>query len=155
LCGPWKKFASILAKGIAQDGEGASRLIACTVRGAESEAVAEGLAKAVVGSSLVKAACFGADANWGRILCAMGYSGFPFNPETVAVRFASASGEVVVCRNGASVPFSEEIAKKVLSEPSIDILIDVGKSMEAKTDSPRNLSSATCWGCDLTYEYVK
>ncbi len=139
-----------LAKGIAQDGEGATRLIACTVRGAESEAVAEGLAKAVVGSSLVKAACFGSDANWGRILCAMGYSGFPFNPETVDVRFASAAGEVVVCRQGASVSFSEEIAKKVLSEPSIDIRIDLGK-----TDGSIHPPSATCWGCDLTYDYVK
>jgi glutamate N-acetyltransferase/amino-acid N-acetyltransferase len=144
-----------LAKGIAQDGEGASRLIACTVRGAESEAVAEGLAKAVVGSSLVKAACFGADANWGRILCALGYSGFPFNPETVDVRFASSAGEVVVCRQGASVSFSEELAKRVLSEPSIEILIDMGKSVEANLDGPTNLASATCWGCDLTYEYVK
>lgn len=160
--GEYEKFARALeeicvylAKGIAQDGEGASRLIACTVRGAESEAVAEGLAKAVVGSSLVKAACFGSDANWGRILCAMGYSGFPFKAETVEVRFASSAGEVVVCQNGASVPFSEEIAKKILSEPSIEILIDVGKSMKVKTDSPTDPSSATCWGCDLTYDYVK
>jgi len=134
-----------LAKGIARDGEGATKLVACEVGGAATEKDAEILAKSVVGSSLVKAACFGADANWGRILCAMGYSGAEFKPETVAVRFRSSAGEVLVCENGASVPFSEETAKKVLSEEEIAIGITLrgGKA------------SATVWGCDLTYEYVK
>ncbi len=134
-----------LAKGVARDGEGATKLVACEVSGAASEKDAETLAKSVVGSSLVKAACFGADANWGRILCAMGYSGADFKPETVAVRFHSSAGEVLVCEKGASVPFSEEVAKKVLSEAEITIAITLqgGKA------------SATAWGCDLTYEYVK
>jgi len=134
-----------LAKGIARDGEGATKLVACEVKGAASEKDAETLAKSVVGSSLVKAACFGADANWGRILCAMGYSGADFQPETVAVRFRSSVGEVLVCEKGASVPFSEEVAKKVLSEAeiTIDISLQGGNA------------SATAWGCDLTYEYVK
>ncbi len=134
-----------LAKGIARDGEGATKLVSCEVKGAASEKDAETLAKSVVGSSLVKAACFGADANWGRILCAMGYSGADFKPETVAVRFHSNAGQVLVCEKGASVPFSEEVAKKVLSEAeiTIDISLQGGKAF------------ATAWGCDLTYEYVK
>jgi glutamate N-acetyltransferase/amino-acid N-acetyltransferase len=144
-----------LAKAIARDGEGATRLVTCTVRGAKDEKTAETLAKAVVGSSLVKAACFGADANWGRILCAMGYSGAEFEPETVSVRFASSAGAVEVCRNGASIPFSEDLAKKVLSQEEIEILIDIDthKAEKDKADSLEGI--ATCWGCDLTYDYVK
>jgi glutamate N-acetyltransferase/amino-acid N-acetyltransferase len=139
-----------LAKGVAADGEGATKLVACTVSGAVTEEAAETLAKAVVGSSLVKAACFGADANWGRILCAMGYSGADFDPSTVDVRFKSAAGELAVCSGGASIPFSEEIAKKILSEGEIEILVDmkVGGKLAGR-------SAATAWGCDLTYEYVK
>jgi glutamate N-acetyltransferase/amino-acid N-acetyltransferase len=136
----------VLSKGIARDGEGATKLVTCTVRGAKDEAAAEILAKSVVGSSLVKAACFGADANWGRILCAMGYSGAEFDPEAVAVRFSSAAGEVLVCRDGASLQFSEEIAKKVLSEEELEILVEI---------SGAGTGTATCWGCDLTYEYVR
>ncbi len=139
-----------LAIGVAKDGEGATKLVACTVAGAASEDIAEKLAKAVVGSSLVKAACFGADANWGRILCAMGYSGADFDPASVDVRFRSRAGELAVCALGASIPFSEETAKKVLQEDEIEILVDLKKG--GKSAGP---ASVTAWGCDLTYDYVK
>ncbi len=141
-----------LAKAIARDGEGATHLVTCTVSGAESEETAEALAKAVVGSSLVKAACFGADANWGRILCAMGYSGAAFDPASVEVRFRSAAGEVLVCAAGASVPFSEETAKEVLSQESIEILVTLNAADGRGAALGRE---ASCWGCDLTYEYVR
>lgn len=135
-----------LAVAVARDGEGATKLVECSVSGAPTEADAETLAKAVVSSSLVKAACFGADANWGRVLCAMGYSGADFDPASVDVSFSSAAGTVAVCSAGASLPFSEEIAKKVLSEAEIRILVDL------RTGGP---GAATAWGCDLTYDYVK
>ena len=130
---------------IAADGEGASRLITCTVKNARSEEAAERLAKSVVGSSLVKAAIFGADANWGRVLCAMGYSKAPFRPEWVSVRFASKAGSIPVCENGVGLPFDEDAAKEILSQDEVTIDIDVQEGHEA----------ATCWGCDLTYEYVR
>jgi len=142
-----------LARGIARDGEGAGHLVACTVQGAENEETAESLAKSVVSSSLVKAACFGADANWGRILCAMGYSGAVFDPAAVDVRFRSAAGTVAVCRAGASIPFSEDQAKKILSEEEIEILVDLGGTEAAGITEAAG--TATCWGCDLTYEYVR
>ena len=134
-----------MARSIAADGEGASRLVTCTVRKARSEESAERLAKAVVGSSLVKAAMFGADANWGRVLCAMGYSKAPFRPEYVDVKFSSIQGEVLVCEKGTGLEFDEELAKKVLSqnEVVIDVCLHEGEH------------EATCWGCDLTYDYVK
>ena len=134
-----------LARNIAADGEGASKLIACTVSDARSEESAERLAKAVVGSALVKAAMFGADANWGRVLCAMGYSKAPFRPEFVDVKFASAVGEILVCRQGAGVDFDEEAAKSILSQDEVIILVDLHEGEHL----------ATCWGCDLTYDYVK
>jgi glutamate N-acetyltransferase/amino-acid N-acetyltransferase len=134
-----------LARKIARDGEGATRLVTCSVSGAATEAAAETLAKSVVGSSLVKAACFGADANWGRILCAMGYSGAAFDPEGVDVSFRSAAGEVAVCAKGASIPFSEEVAKKVLTAEEIEIVVSMRDGKAA----------AAAWGCDLTYDYVK
>lgn len=134
-----------LARQIAADGEGASRLISCTVRNSRSEEAAERLAKTVVGSSLVKAAMFGADANWGRVLCAMGYSKAPFRPEYVSITFESAAGSVKVCEKGAGLSFDEELAKKVLSEKEVCILVDVNEGT----------SCATAWGCDLTYDYVK
>lgn len=134
-----------LAKSIAADGEGASRLVTCTMRGARSEESAERLSKAVVSSSLVKAAMFGADANWGRVLCAMGYSKAPFRPEYVDVKFKSAVGEILVCKDGAGLDFDEEAAKSILSQD--EVIIDV--------DLHEGDSEATCWGCDLTYEYVK
>jgi glutamate N-acetyltransferase/amino-acid N-acetyltransferase len=132
------------SKQMAADGEGASRLLSCTVSGSRSEDTAERLAKSVVSSMLVKAAIFGADANWGRVLCAMGYSRAPFRPEFVEVRFASAAGEVLVCKDGMQVLFDEEAAKRILSEQEVEILVDVHEGA----------AYATCWGCDLTYEYV-
>ena len=134
-----------LARNIAADGEGASKLITCTVSNARSEESAERLAKAVVGSSLVKAAMFGSDANWGRVLCAMGYSKAPFRPEFVDVKFASAVGEILVCEQGAGVNFDEEAAKSILSQDEVIILVNLHEGEHL----------ATCWGCDLTYDYVK
>ena len=134
-----------MARAIAADGEGASRLVTCIVRKARSEESAERLAKAVVSSSLVKAAMFGADANWGRVLCAMGYSKAPFRPEYVDMKFSSLAGEVPVCEKGTGLAFDEELAKKVLSqnEVVIDVCLNEGEH------------EAACWGCDLTYDYVK
>ncbi|MDR0387743.1 MAG: bifunctional glutamate N-acetyltransferase/amino-acid acetyltransferase ArgJ [Treponema sp.] len=140
-----------LTRAMARDGEGASRLVTVTVRGASGEVAAETLAKSVASSSLVKAACSGADANWGRVLCALGYAGVPFDPEAVTVRFASAAGSIPVCRNGASVPFSEEKAGEILSADEIGIQID----LEAPGGGPAGPGEAMVWGCDLTCEYVK
>ncbi len=134
-----------MARKIAGDGEGASRLVTCTVQGARSEETAERLAKAVVGSSLVKAAMFGADANWGRVICAMGYSKAPFRPEYVDIWFESSAGKILVCRQGAAVAFDEEQAKKILTQSEITIGVDVHEGDQG----------AECWGCDLTYDYVK
>jgi glutamate N-acetyltransferase/amino-acid N-acetyltransferase len=135
-----------LARAMARDGEGASKLVTVTVKGAADEKSAEGLAKSVASSSLVKAACFGADANWGRVLCAMGYAGIDFDPDTTDVGFKSAAGEIPVYRQGVPIAFSEEDAKRILSEEEIEILIDLGSGGPGK---------AVVWGCDLTYEYVK
>jgi glutamate N-acetyltransferase/amino-acid N-acetyltransferase len=143
-----------LVRAMARDGEGASRLVTVTVKGAESEATAETLAKAVASSSLVKAACFGADANWGRVLCAMGYSGADFDPDTTEVRFVSAAGDILVFSKGTPVPFSETEAKKILSEEEIEIRIDAGGKADPRPDG-RPGDEATVWGCDLTYDYVK
>ena len=134
-----------LARCIAADGEGATRLVTCTVRNARSEEAAERLAKSVVGSPLVKSAMFGSDANWGRVLCAMGYSKAPFRPEYVDVKFTSSVGEVLVCSQGAGVAFDEDLAKQVLSQD--EVVIDVTLNEGGYTVS--------CWGCDLTYDYVK
>lgn len=134
-----------MARAMAADGEGASRLITCTVHGSRSEEVAERLSKSVVGSSLVKAAMFGADANWGRILCAMGYSKAPFRPERVDVKFRSCAGEILVCEGGSQVLFDEDKAKEILSQDEVIIDVNVNEGN----------ASATCWGCDLTYDYVK
>ncbi len=134
-----------LAKKIAADGEGATKLLTCTVTGSRSDETAEKLAMEIIRSSLVKTAMFGADANVGRILCAMGYSKAPFRPEYVDVRFASAAGEILVCRGGEGIAFDEQKAKAILSQPEIEILVHVGEGEH----------SATAWGCDLTYDYVK
>ena len=134
-----------LAKMMASDGEGATHLITCTVTGARSEESAETLAKSVIGSALTKAAVFGADANWGRVLCAMGYSGEAFDPEQVDVAFESAAGSVAVCAQGRGLDFDEDLAKKVLTEHDVTISVRMGEGD----------GSCTCWGCDLTYEYVK
>ncbi len=134
-----------LARKIAGDGEGASKLMTCTVDGAADEETAELLSKSICSSSLVKAAMFGSDANWGRVLCAMGYSGAPFNTEEVTVEFASKAGSIAVCEKGRGLDFSEELAKKILSEEEVEINVTL-KEGEGKV---------TCWGCDLTYDYVK
>jgi glutamate N-acetyltransferase/amino-acid N-acetyltransferase len=136
-----------LARSMARDGEGASRLLTVTVSGAADEDTAAILAKSVASSSLVKAACFGADANWGRVLCSLGYGGAEFDPHTTDIRFKSAAGEIAVCRRGAALPFSEEEAKRILSPEEIEILVDLG--------GPASGGTATVWGCDLTYDYVK
>ena len=112
-----------LARMVAKDGEGATKLLVCNVTGAASDADARTVAKGVICSSLLKAAMFGADANWGRVLCAIGYSGAPVDIHRVDVGFASKAGRIDVCVNGAGIPFDEEMAKKVLSEDEIDILV--------------------------------
>ena len=134
-----------LSRMVAGDGEGATKLLECVVTGADDEETAKICAKSVICSSLTKAAMFGADANWGRILCAIGYSGAKVDVNKIDVSFRSAAGEIPVCKNGAGVPFSEEVAKQILLEKEIDILVSVG-------DGP---CGATAWGCDLTYDYVR
>ena len=134
-----------LCRMIAADGEGATKLLECKVSGAKSEDIAKTVAKSVVCSSLTKAAMFGADANWGRVLCAIGYSGAAVDVNKIDVAFASAAGEVKVCQNGMGIEFSEEKAKEVLSEKEINILINLNDGGY----------SSTAWGCDLTYDYVK
>ena len=134
-----------LCRKIAGDGEGATKLLECRVTGGKDEKNAKIVAKSVICSSLLKAAMFGADANWGRVLCAIGYSGADVDVNKVAVSFESKGGRIDVCVNGAGIPFSEETAKQVLLEKEIDILITLGDGN----------ASATAWGCDLTYDYVK
>ena len=134
-----------LAKQMASDGEGATHLITCTVTGAKSEESAEIIAKSVISSTLTKAAIFGADANWGRVLCAMGYSGEDFDPDQVDVAFASAAGSIPVCAKGRGLEFDETKAKQILKEHDVTIAVAMGEGD----------GSCTCWGCDLTYEYVK
>ncbi len=134
-----------LCRMIAADGEGATKLLECRVTGAGTESAAKQVAKSVICSSLLKAAMFGADANWGRVLCAIGYSGAAVDVDTIGVSFRSRAGEIEVCRNGAGVGFSEELAKTILLEDEIEILVDLGAGGY----------SAVAWGCDLTYDYVK
>ena len=134
-----------LCRTIAGDGEGATKLLECDVTGAADEKTAAGVAKSVITSSLLKAAMFGADANWGRVLCAIGYSGADLDVNKVDVAFKSAKGILPVCKNGAGVDFSEETAKVILLEKEITILVDLNSGN----------ASATAWGCDLTYDYVK
>ena len=134
-----------LCRRIAGDGEGATKLLECIVTGAEDTENAKIVAKSVICSSLLKAAMFGADANWGRVLCAIGYSGAKVDVNKIDVSFRSPKGEILVCRDGAGVPFSEEKAKEILLESEIDILIHLGDGS----------CSASAWGCDLTYDYVK
>ena len=134
-----------LCRKIAGDGEGATKLLECKVEGAKTEEIAKTVAKSVICSSLFKAAMFGADANWGRVLCAIGYAGADVDVNKVDVAFRSAKGEICVCQNGAGVPFSEEIAKEILLQSEIEVLIALNDG-EGK---------ATAWGCDLTYDYVK
>ena len=134
-----------LCRKIASDGEGASKLIECKVSGAKDLPTAKTVAKSVICSSLTKAALFGADANWGRVLCAIGYSKADVDVDKINVSFASEEGKILVCENGAGVDFSEEKAKKILLADEVEILIDL-KSGDY---------CSTAWGCDLTYDYVK
>ena len=134
-----------LAREIAADGEGATHLITCSVANAPNEEIATEIARSVISSSLVKSAIFGKDANWGRILCAMGYAGVDFDPEAVSVAFASESGQILVCHRGRGVDFDEELALKILTPHEVEIRIDMAQGG----------AHSTCWGCDLTYEYVK
>lgn len=136
---------TVLAKKIAGDGEGATALFEVKIVGAKSKEDAVILSKSIVTSSLTKAAIYGHDANWGRILCAMGYSGVSFDPEKVDLFFESAAGRLQIIENGVAVDYSEEKATKILSEPEVTAIADVKMGEE----------SATAWGCDLTYDYVK
>ena len=156
------KLNRVMAMKIAADGEGATRLVQCTVKGARSVEDARGLAKEVISSSLVKAAMFGADANFGRFLCAMGYSGIDFNPEKTNIWFTSKGGAkryfedndnfevhgeniVKVYENGVPLNFDEDKAKKIMSEEAVEILVECGDGN----------AEGRAWGCDLTYDYVK
>lgn len=134
-----------LCRCIAGDGEGATKLLECKLSGAKTKEIAKTVAKSVICSSLTKAAMFGADANWGRVLCAIGYSGANVDVTKIDVAFSSPKGTVEVCKNGAGIPFSEEKAKEILLEKEIEIIV-------ALNDGE---FSSTTWGCDLTYDYVK
>ncbi len=134
-----------LCRLIAADGEGATKLLECKVCGAKTKQTAKAVAKSVVCSALTKAAMFGADANWGRVLCAIGYSGEAVDVTKIKVAFASQKGEITVCQNGAGVDFSEEKAKQILLQNEVEILVDLNSGS----------AEATAWGCDLTYDYVK
>lgn len=144
FCAELEKLMQDLAVKIAADGEGASRLITVSVHDAANEAQAETLARSVASSNLLKAAVFGSDANWGRVICAMGYSGADFDPEIVDIAFESEAGRVEVCQAGREVLFDEELASKILSQDAVVIDVSVHQGN----------AQATCWGCDLTYEYV-
>ena len=139
------KIMAGLARMLAADGEGATKLLECKISGAKDLQTARIAAKSVICSSLFKAAMFGADANWGRVLCALGYSGVDIDPLKVDVAFKSPAGQIEVCKNGTGLDFSEDLAKTILSEKEIEILVNLNLG-EAK---------AIAWGCDLTYDYVK
>ena len=145
FCEALHAVTSYLCRAIAADGEGATKLLECVVDGAKDKDNARIVAKSVICSSLFKAAMFGADANWGRVLCAIGYSGADVDVTKVSVTFKSVGGEITVCQNGAGVEFSEELAKKILVENEIQIIIGLGDGD----------GQAVAWGCDLTYDYVK
>ena len=145
FCAALNAVTTYLCRKIAADGEGATKLLECKVTGAKDEQTAKMVAKSVICSSLVKAAMFGADANWGRVLCAIGYAGVDVDVNKVDVAFRSAKGTIPVCKNGAGIEFSEEIAKEILLEKEIEILVVLGNGD----------GKATAWGCDLTYDYVK
>ncbi|MBQ8782165.1 MAG: bifunctional ornithine acetyltransferase/N-acetylglutamate synthase [Clostridia bacterium] len=145
FCKALGEVNSYLCREIAKDGEGATKLLECKVFSASEKAIARTVAKSVVCSSLVKAAMFGADANWGRILCAIGYSGADVDINKIDVSFKSEAGEIPVCKNGMGIDFSEEIAKEILLKDEIQVLIDLNSGDEF----------AVARGCDLTYDYVK
>lgn len=138
-------ISTALAKRIAADGEGATKLLECIVMNAKDETTAKKVAKSVICSSLFKSAMFGADANWGRVICAIGYSGAEVDVEKIDISFKSKGNEIKVCENGHGLDFSEELAKEILLNSEIEIIVDLKQGK----------SSATAYGCDLTYEYVK
>ena len=140
-----KTALTYLSKQIAADGEGATKLIECNVCGASDIKTAKTVAKSVINSALLKAAMFGADANWGRVLCAIGYSGASVDVNKIDVSFASSKGSIIVCVNGAGIDFDEDKAKEILLEKEVEINIDLKQADH----------SATAWGCDLTYDYVR
>lgn len=140
-----KEICTSMAKQIAGDGEGATKLVECHVTNAPSIPLAKAIAKSVITSNLTKAAMFGADANWGRILCAIGYTEGDFAVDTIAVTISSQKGSIDVCKNGAGVAFDEDKAKEILLQEEIHIDIDMQQGD----------AQATAWGCDLTYDYVK
>ena len=145
FCDALRAVCRTLSKLMAGDGEGATKLLICQTTGAQDRATARTVAKSVICSTLFKAAMFGADANWGRVLCAIGYSGAAVDVDKIDVSFRSAAGQVDVCQNGAGIPFSEEEAAKVLKENEITILVHLHQGE----------ASAEAYGCDLTYDYVK
>ena len=145
FCTALNTLTTYLCRKIAGDGEGATKLLECKVTGADDEKTAKTVAKSVICSSLLKAAMFGADANWGRVLCAIGYSGADVDVSKIDVSFRSSKGTVDVCKSGAGIDFSEEKAKEILLENEIEILVSLGTGE----------FGATAWGCDLTYDYVK
>lgn len=145
FCQALKAITSKLSRGVAKDGEGATKLLECIVSGAPNKETARIVSKSVISSSLFKSAMFGEDANWGRVLCAVGYADAEFDIEKVDVVLSSKQGNLQVCRGAAYAPFDEDEASKVLAEDEISILIDLNQG-EAQ---------AVAWGCDLTYDYVK
>lgn len=145
FCGALKTVTTCLCRMIAKDGEGATKLLTANVSGAKDTVTAKAVAKSVICSSLFKAAMFGADANWGRVLCAIGYAGADVDVNKVDVGFSSKAGSIAVCRNGAGVPFDEDSAKSILTADEIDVNIALNEGTH----------TATAWGCDLTYDYVK
>ena len=145
FCAALHTVTTDLCRKIASDGEGASKLLTCKVTGASSKEIAAVVSKSIICSSLVKAAMFGSDANWGRVLCAIGYSGAAVDVDRIDVDFRSEAGKIAVCRNGAGVEFSEELALQILQQKEVEILVELHSGDAA----------ATAWGCDLTYDYVK
>lgn len=145
FCAALKTVCIWACRQIAKDGEGATKLLQCSVTNARSEEIALKIAKSIISSDLFKSAMFGEDANWGRVLCAIGYTEGDFSIDGVSLVLKSAKGEVKVCENAAYHPFSEEVAAEVLSEKEIEILVDMHDGS----------AFAQAWGCDLTYEYVK
>jgi glutamate N-acetyltransferase/amino-acid N-acetyltransferase len=143
--GALNKINIALCRAIAKDGEGATKLLTCVVTNSPDKEIARQISKTVITSSLLKAAMFGADANWGRVLCAIGYAPVDIDVKRVDVEFASSVGNIAVCKNGAGLDFDEEKAKKILLEEEININININAGKE----------TATAWGCDLTYDYVK
>lgn len=145
FCKALNMVTTVLAKKLAADGEGASKLIECTVSGAADKNTARKISKSVISSDLLKAAMFGEDANWGRVLCAIGYTDAEFDADDIQVIMSSEKGSVKVCEHSALSPYSEDEAAKILSADEIQIAIDMNQGSE----------KAAAWGCDLTYDYVK